>query len=88
VGVADKLAKTERWHIAEAGLIALAAAARSAIQLLASDAAGRFCRCANPDAACSWPRCRAARGAAPNICGKRARVARHYRRARTSAAAP
>src|SRR5919202_9451 len=89
VVVTDELAQAERWHVAEAGLIALAAVARSAIQLLAGDAAGRLRRCANP--ACSMlfvaetPR---RQWCTPNLCGNRARVARHYRRSRTSAAAP
>jgi predicted RNA-binding Zn ribbon-like protein len=88
VVLADGLAEDERWHALDAGTVALAAAARSAIQLLASDAAGRLRRCANP--ACSMlfvaetPR---RQWCTPNICGNRARVARHYRRSRTRGAA-
>jgi predicted RNA-binding Zn ribbon-like protein len=78
------LTQDERWHATDAGLITLAAAAHSAIQLLTSDAVGRLRRCANP--ACSMlfvaetPR---RQWCTPNICGNRARVARHYRRSRT-----
>jgi predicted RNA-binding Zn ribbon-like protein len=76
------LALSHRWHAAESAALPLAAAARSAIEIL-TDAASveRLRRCANPgcsmlflngDARRQW--------CTPNICGNRARVARHYHR--------
>jgi len=70
-----------RWHDEHGGEPALAAVARSAIELLAAPAAiTRLRRCANPSCSMLFlaenPRrvwCTA------NICGNRARVARHYR---------
>ena len=76
-----------RWHTADPTALPLAAAARSAIEILTdATTAERLRRCANP--ACSmlfvngdtrrqW--------CTPNICGNRARVARHYRRHRPPA---
>jgi predicted RNA-binding Zn ribbon-like protein len=86
--VDDDLIQDEHWHTAETGAALLAAAARSAIELLTSDAAKSLRRCANP--ACSMlfvaetPR---RLWCTPNICGNRARVARHYRRSRNPAEA-
>ena len=81
------LVRVCRWHTADPTALPLAAAARSAIEILTdASTAGRLRRCANP--ACSmlfvngdtrrqW--------CTPNICGNRARVARHYRRHRPPA---
>jgi predicted RNA-binding Zn ribbon-like protein len=80
------LTQGDRWHAAEPAALPLAAAARSAIEIL-TDAASveRLRRCANPgcsmlflngDARRQW--------CTPNICGNRARVARHYHRHRPS----
>lgn len=75
----------QRWHQAHGARLALAAAARSAIDVLTEPSLrSKLRRCANP--ACSmlfvtgdhrrqW--------CTPNICGNRTRVARHYRRHRT-----
>jgi predicted RNA-binding Zn ribbon-like protein len=84
---ADGLAEDEHWHGADDGSLVLAAAARSAIRVLTSDAAERLHRCSNP--ACSMlfvaetPR---RQWCTPNICGNRARVARHYHRSRARGA--
>jgi predicted RNA-binding Zn ribbon-like protein len=89
VMAAEELAREERWHAADDRALALAAAARSAIDLLTSAAAERQRRCANP--ACSMlfvaetPR---RQWCTPNICGNRARVARHYHRSCTTTAGP
>jgi predicted RNA-binding Zn ribbon-like protein len=78
--------QAEDWYTSDTGAVALAAAARSAIELLTSDDTTRLRRCANP--MCSMlflaetPR---RQWCTPNICGNRARVARHYRRSRTRA---
>jgi predicted RNA-binding Zn ribbon-like protein len=80
------LTQGDRWHAAEPAALPLAAAARSAIEIL-TDAVSveRLRRCANPgcsmlflngDARRQW--------CTPNICGNRARVARHYHRHRPS----
>jgi len=81
------LVRVCRWHTADPTALPLAAAARSAIEILTdATTAERLRRCANP--ACSmlfvngdtrrqW--------CTPNICGNRARVARHYRRHRPPA---
>jgi predicted RNA-binding Zn ribbon-like protein len=76
-----------RWITADPAALPLAAAARSAIEILTdASTAGRLRRCANPacsmlfingDARRQW--------CTPNICGNRARVARHYRRHRPPA---
>jgi predicted RNA-binding Zn ribbon-like protein len=80
------LARIERWHADDPSELPLAAAARSAIEILTDTAGlGRLRRCANPtctmlfwngDARRQW--------CTTNICGNRARVARHYRRHRPS----
>jgi predicted RNA-binding Zn ribbon-like protein len=80
------LTQGDRWHAAEPVALPLAAAARSAIEILTDTASiERLRRCANPgcsmlfingDARRQW--------CTPNICGNRARVARHYHRHRPS----
>jgi predicted RNA-binding Zn ribbon-like protein len=80
------LTRGDRWHAAESAALPLAAAARSAIDILTDTAnVERLRRCANPgcsmlffngDARRQW--------CTPNICGNRARVARHYHRHRPS----
>ncbi len=79
------LERVERLSAADPTDLALAAAARSAIEILTDPAdAARIRRCANPgcsmlffngDARRRW--------CTPNICGNRARVARHYHRHRS-----
>jgi predicted RNA-binding Zn ribbon-like protein len=74
------LAMTWRWQTDTPEALALAAAARSAMEILAGGA-GRLRRCANP--ACSMlfvADTTRRQWCTPNICGNRARVARHYRR--------
>ena len=88
VAADGELSQAEDWHTTDAGAVALAAAARSAIELLASDDATRLRRCANPTCSMLFlaetPR---RQWCTPNICGNRARVARHYRRSRAHAEA-
>ncbi|MEV0720013.1 ABATE domain-containing protein [Asanoa sp. NPDC050611] len=70
------------WHTDRGGNAALAATARGAIELLADPARlARLRRCAN--AACSMlflAETTRRQWCTPNICGNRARVARHYER--------
>ena len=74
-----------RWHTEHGGNARLAAVAREAIELMSSpDRLERLRRCANP--ACSMLFLAANRRrqwCSDNICGNRARVARHYERHRT-----
>jgi predicted RNA-binding Zn ribbon-like protein len=78
---AHGLAEEERWHADDSRAWPLAAAARSAIELVAGSAADRLRRCANPDCSMLFVAETARRQwCTPNICGNRARVARHYRR--------
>ena len=72
-----------RWQTDAPQALAIAAVARSAMEILAGHA-GRLRRCANP--ACSMlflADTTRRQWCTPNICGNRARVARHYRRSRT-----
>lgn len=73
-----------RWHDEHHGHPALAAIAGEAIRLLADpDRLGRLRACANP--ACSMmflAENRRRVWCAANVCGNRARVARHYERTR------
>lgn len=76
------------WRAGEGAALSLAAVARSLIEVVTGPAVGRLRRCANPtcsmlfiadDARRKW--------CTTNICGNRARVARHYQRSREAAAA-
>ena len=76
------------WCAAGGAALSLAAVARSLIEVVTGPAVGRLRRCANPscsmlfiadDARRKW--------CTTNICGNRARVARHYQRSREAAAA-
>jgi predicted RNA-binding Zn ribbon-like protein len=86
VAAGDGLAATWRWHTDDPQALALAVAAHSVIEVLASDA-GRLRRCANPGCSMLFlaetPR---RQWCTPNVCGNRARVARHYRRHRDARA--
>ena len=79
-----RLARVEHWHAVDRTALPLAAAARSAIEILTDTASvERLRRCANPT--CSmlfWNGDARRQWCTPNICGNRARVARHYRRHR------
>ncbi len=74
----------ERWHAADPAELALAAAARSAIDVLTLAALrSNLRRCASP--ACSMLYVSGdarRRWCTPNLCGNRDRAARHYRRHR------
>ena len=79
------LAVSWHWQTDAPEALAIAAVASSAMEILAGHA-GRLRRCANP--ACSMlflAGTTRRQWCTPNICGNRARVARHYRRSRTGA---
>jgi len=83
--VSGGLAVSWHWQTDAPRAQALAAVARSAMEIL-TDHDGRLRRCANP--ACSMlflADTTRRQWCTPNICGNRARVARHYRRSRTGA---
>jgi predicted RNA-binding Zn ribbon-like protein len=79
-----ELQRVERWHTADPAALPLAAAARSAIDILTDQAtAARLRRCANPDCSMLFVNGDTRRQwCTPNICGNRTRVARHYHRHR------
>lgn len=85
VVTADGSRDEERWHTEHGGNAALAAIAAEAIGLLAdNERLGLLRRCANP--ACSMlflAENKRRKWCTSNICGNRARVARHYERTRT-----
>ncbi|MGB8861276.1 MAG: ABATE domain-containing protein [Ilumatobacteraceae bacterium] len=83
-----ELGTDDGWRAGEGAALSLAAVARSLIEVVTGPAVGRLRRCANPscsmlfiadDARRKW--------CTTNICGNRARVARHYQRSREAAAA-
>ncbi|HWD01587.1 MAG TPA: ABATE domain-containing protein [Amycolatopsis sp.] len=82
---ADGFAATTRWHSDHGGYPALAALAGETIALLSNPAQlAKLRRCAN--ASCSMlfvAETKRRQWCTPNICGNRARVARHYRRTHT-----
>ncbi|HLZ26669.1 MAG TPA: ABATE domain-containing protein [Chloroflexota bacterium] len=83
VGVGG-LAAGWRWHTEDGQALSLATTASSAIDVLTGQAE-RLRRCANPGCSMLFLADSARRQwCTPNICGNRARVARHYRRHRTA----
>lgn len=78
-----------RWHTEQGGNPALAAIAREVIELLSSpNRLAKLRRCANP--ACSMlflAETTRRQWCTGNLCGNRARVARHYQRTRAAKAA-
>lgn len=82
-----ELLSVESWKARKADDLAIAAAARSAIEILTEPAdLQRLRRCANPN--CSMLFINGdtrRRWCTPNICGNRTRVARHYQRHREDA---
>ncbi len=81
------LAQEERWYATatDHGAAVLAAVARSAIEVLTGNAGARLRRCANPTCSMLFVADTQRRQwCTPNICGNRARVARHYRRSRAT----
>ncbi|WP_326565300.1 ABATE domain-containing protein [Amycolatopsis rhabdoformis] len=82
------LTATTRWHTEHGGNAALAAIATETIDLLSSPAQlEKLRRCANP--ACSMlfvAETKRRQWCTGNICGNRARVARHYRRTHADSA--
>ncbi len=84
----DGIRGEERWHTEHGGNAALAAIAAEAIGLLAdNERLGLLRRCANP--ACSMlflAENKRRKWCTSNICGNRARVARHYERTHTDGA--
>ncbi|MFI5612653.1 CGNR zinc finger domain-containing protein [Amycolatopsis sp. NPDC051903] len=76
------LTATTRWHTEHGGNAALAAIADEAIELLSSPAQlEKLRRCANPTCSMLFvAETKRRQWCTGNICGNRARVARHYRR--------
>ena len=90
VAGAQGLTRHDRWHAQDPADLALSAAARSAVELLADPAQlARLRRCASPSCSMLFVGGdRRRRFCTPNICGNRDRVARHYRRHHGGADAP
>jgi predicted RNA-binding Zn ribbon-like protein len=85
VAGAEGIAAGWRWHVEDGQALTLAAAASSAIEVLTGQAE-RLRRCANPGCSMLFLADSARRQwCTPNICGNRARVARHYHRHRGAA---
>lgn len=86
----SRFVRVETWSSKTGADLALAAAARSAIEILTgSDAAGLLRRCANPECSMLFVYGDSRRQwCTPNICGNRARVARHYHRHRVAKTEP
>jgi predicted RNA-binding Zn ribbon-like protein len=82
------LQRVEHWQAADPTTLPLAAAARSAIEIVTDTAsAERLRRCANIDCSMLFVNGDSRRQwCTPNICGNRARVARHYHRHRPTEA--
>jgi predicted RNA-binding Zn ribbon-like protein len=84
------LAVETRWHTEHGGNAALAAIARETVELFAEpDRLEQLRRCANP--ACSMlflADNKRRKWCAPNVCGNRVRVARHYERTHPATVAP
>jgi predicted RNA-binding Zn ribbon-like protein len=83
IAVRNEIAeRRELWHYEDPADLALAAAARSAIDVLADPARrANLRRCASPTCSMLFVTGDARRRwCTPNICGNRDRVARHYRR--------
>ena len=80
--------RVEHWHAADPTALPLAAAARSAIEIVTDTASvERLRRCANADCSMLFVNGDSRRQwCTPNICGNRARVARHYHRHRPTEA--
>ncbi|MDG4824489.1 CGNR zinc finger domain-containing protein [Asanoa sp. WMMD1127] len=83
IAAGDGYREETRWHTEHGGNAALAATARGAIELLADETRlTRLRRCASPTCSMLFlAETTRRQWCTPNICGNRARVARHYRRA-------
>ena len=77
-----------RWHTEHGGNAALAAIAREAIELVSSPAQiSKLRRCANPTCSMLFlAETKRRQWCAGNVCGNRARVARHYQRTHSAGA--
>ncbi|MEV6296775.1 CGNR zinc finger domain-containing protein [Streptomyces sp. NPDC051896] len=75
-----------RWHLETGGNAPLAAVARDAVALVTDpERLKRLRRCANPDCSMLFlAETKRRLWCTANICGNRARVARHYQRSRSS----
>lgn len=72
-----------RWHYDQGGNAALAAVARSAIELVTGPHASQLRRCAAEDCSMLFVATNSRRQwCTPNLCGNRARVARHAARSK------
>ncbi|HEX3783622.1 MAG TPA: ABATE domain-containing protein [Pseudonocardiaceae bacterium] len=88
VGLDEGTARVEtRWHTEYGGNAALAALAREAIEVLSSpERLERLRRCANPTCSMLFlAENKRRQWCTANICGNRARVARHYERTHMTA---
>ncbi|MFE4753057.1 CGNR zinc finger domain-containing protein [Streptomyces mirabilis] len=85
VVTADGIRGEERWHSEHGGNAAVAAIAAEAIGLLAdNERLGLLRRCANPTCSMLFlAENKRRKWCTRNICGNRARVARHYERTHT-----
>ncbi|MEU4670353.1 CGNR zinc finger domain-containing protein [Amycolatopsis sp. NPDC023774] len=84
------LTAATRWHTEHGGNAALAAIATEAIELLSSPAQlAKLRRCANPTCSMLFvAETKRRQWCTGNICGNRARVARHYRRTHAPSPSP
>jgi predicted RNA-binding Zn ribbon-like protein len=83
-----RLHREVRWHAEDGGNVRLAAIAREVIDLMSSpERLARLRRCANPECSMLFLAASSRRQwCTANVCGNRARVARHYQRHRTQGA--
>lgn len=79
-----------RWHDEQGGNPRLATVAREVIELMSdADRMGRLRRCANPECSMLFiAQNKRRQWCADNICGNRARVARHYQRQKAATGGP
>lgn len=77
-----------RWHVETGGSAPLAAIARDAVLLVTDpERMARLRRCASPECSMLFlAETKRRQWCTANICGNRARVARHYQRTRSAAA--
>lgn len=86
VGLAKTPNLVTRWHTEHGGNAALSAIARETIELLSSpEQLSKLRRCANPTCSMLFlAETKRRQWCTSNICGNRARVARHYQRTRAA----
>lgn len=86
VSDADGVRAETRWHGEHGGNTHLAAIAREVIELMGdTERVGRLRRCANPSCSMLFlAQSKRRQWCADNVCGNRARVARHYQKRRSN----